>query len=162
MKNMLLFALIFAFLGCGAERHHMTLNDENGFDTKWNSKDKTLKILGWDKPYALFFFTSSCGACTEQVAVLDEFLGEFGDNFKIIGILGDGQNLSEDMKILKQKRVEFATTSDKRSVNYLSGLVGGVMGTPMTVMFDANGKKITNFLGLYPKSAFEKQLKLYL
>ena len=36
------------------------------------------------------------------------------------------------------------------------------MGTPMSVIFDKNGKIVKQLLGLYPKSAFENELKLLL
>lgn len=161
MKKILLVFLL-VFWGCSSDRRHIAINDENGFGTTWDAKSKSLKFSDWDKPFALFFFTTYCGACKEQVVVLNELLSEHKGEFKVIGVLGDGGKFDEDMKILKEKGIEFATTSDKRSVDYFSKLVGGVMGTPLTIIFDANGKRVANFLGLYPKSAFEKELKLSL
>lgn len=164
MKN-LIFSLIFAFIliGCGdGSRHHMTLNDKNGFDTTYDTAKKELKIIGWDKPYMLFFFSTMCGACDSQVPIINELIKEYDGKIKVYGVMGDTNGYDSDIFTLKEKGVSFMSTSAPKSVSYLSNVVGGVMGTPVTYIFDKNGKKVKQFLGLYPKSAFENELKLLL
>lgn len=158
-KIIILFSLLF-FMGCGDERFHMTLNDENGFKTTFDGVKKELKIVGWDKPFLLYYFSSDCGACAAQVPILNEIINEYGDKIKVIGILGDTKGFDKDMEILKDKKIKFAVVSNKKSVHFLANAVGGIMGTPVTVIFDKNGKIAKSLLGLYPKTAFDNELKL--
>ena len=156
-----IFFMVILALGltaCGGNRHHMTLNDERGFDTAWDGGEKRLKIIGNDRPFMLFFFTSTCGACKEQIPVLDAISRERG--VRVIGVLGDGAGFDRDMETLREKGVSFPTTSDKKSVAYFANIAGGVMGTPLTLVFDADGRLAKTFLGFYPRSAFENALKL--
>lgn len=163
MRKFILILVAFFVLGCGGnERHHMTLNDEDGFKTTFDSSKKELKIIGHDKPFILYFFSSDCGACAEQAPILENLAKEFGENVRIIGVLGDSHGLDKDIKTLKEKNISFPTATSKKSAMYLANMVGGVMGTPMSVIFDKDGKIVKQLLGLYPKSAFENELKLLL
>ena len=45
-------------------------------------------------------------------------------------------------------------------MKYFESIVGGIFGTPTSVIYDKNGKAVKKLIGLYPKSAFETQLKL--
>lgn len=136
----------------------MTLNDKSGFDTVWEGAEKRLKIVGYERPFMLFFFTSTCGACKEQIPVLNEVSRENG--VRVLGVLGDGAGFDRDMDVLCEKGVSFPTVSDKKSVSYFANIAGGVMGTPLTLLFDAKGRLAKSFLGFYPRSAFENALKL--
>ncbi len=158
MKKIVLSAVFALFLAACGEGHHMSLNDKNGFDTSYNVSSKSLKIAGHDGPFALFFFSTTCKACEEQIPVLNELASEFKE-LKIIGVMGGSKGFDSDLEILKDKGVDFTTTSAPKSVSYLSNIVGGVMGTPVTYMFDAQGQLKKQFLGLYPKSAFIAELK---
>ncbi|ANE35677.1 protein disulfide reductase, TlpA family [Campylobacter iguaniorum] len=161
MKNLIILAIFGLFLAsCGdGSRHHMSLNDKNGFDTTYNVEQKELKISGWDKPYMLFFFSTMCGACESQVPIINELIKEYGENIKVYGVMGDTKGFDSDIFVLKEKNINFPTTSVPKSVSYLSSVVGGVMGTPVTYVFDKNGRITKQFLGLYPKSAFEGEIK---
>lgn len=161
MRNLsflLLFALVFIACGDGS-RHHMSLNDKNGFDTIYDVSKKELKVMGWDKPYMLFFFSTMCGACEEQVPIINDLIKEYDGSIKVYGVMGDTNGFDGDMFVLKEKNISFSTTSVPKSVSYFSNIVGGVMGTPVTYIFDKNGKITKQFLGLYPKSAFENEIK---
>lgn len=158
MKKIILFLFAFFILSCGLDRHHMSLNDKNGFDTTYNPSKQELRIVGLNEPFALFFFTTSCGYCEKQIEIFNDFLAN--NNLKIIGILGDTNGFDKDLELLSKKNITFTTTSDPRSVKYFSDIVGGISGTPVTFLFDKNGKIAKRFLGLYPKSAFENELKI--
>lgn len=162
MKTLINF-VVFAgiFLGCNAgSTHHMAINDKKGFDTVYSLKSKELKIDGWHKPYVLFFFTTSCAACKEQVPILNEISKELGDKVKFVGVLGDARDLGTALEAVKEKNITFITVSSKKSVEYFSNAVGGVMGSPLSVIFDKDGKIVKRFLGLYPKAAFIKELNI--
>lgn len=164
MKKMITIPMLLFFLiGCGnGLRHHMALNDEKGFDTSYDVGKKELKIAGWNEPFILFFFSTLCGACTEQVPSLNTISKEYEGKIKVIGVMGDSLGLTRDIDALHLKDVKFMSISNKKSVDYFSNIVGGVMGTPVTYIFDKDGKIVKTFLGLYPKSAFVKELKLLL
>lgn len=155
MKKIILVFLMIFLCGCGSERHHIALNDKFGFDSIWDARNQTLKISGFDEPFVLFFFAKDCLACVEQIKILNELKNE--KNLKIIGVLNGVGRFDEDLQILEQKGVEFISTSDPRSVKYLANVVGGIQGTPVSVVFDKQGKIVKKFIGLYPKFAFESE-----
>lgn len=159
MKKLFISFILLFFVACGGSRHHILINDQKGFDTTWDGQNQVLKIAGWDKPFILFFFSSECGACKAQIPILNEIYAQNKD-LKIIGVLNDASNFNDAMKILKDKGVEFPTTSDQRSVKYLAKVVGGVHGVPVSVIFNSKGKIAKRLLGLYPKNSIQKELRL--
>ena len=103
----------------------------------------------------LFFFSKDCAVCAEQIPVLNEI--QKSSEAKIIGILNYKTNKADDIKMLKSKGVEFSTINDTKSVKYFSNIIGGVFGTPVSVIYSADGKEKQKFLGLYSKAAFMKE-----
>ncbi len=149
-------ALASGFLGgCAGEKgakHHMALNDENGFDTVWNGESKTLQIKGFEgKPFALFFFSTLCTECADQIPAINEILAEHNEA-RVYGVMDDTLGFDRDIGVLATRKVSFPTTSNPKSVAYLQNVVGGIGGTPVTVSFDANGKQISKLTGVYEKS----------
>ena len=157
--NLKVAAAVFALLlaGCDGWKHHLS-SDGASLASKFDPSERTLKIEGNDKPLVLFFYTSGCGACKAQVPVLNE-LQASGDAL-IIGILGDGKGLEADAAVAREKGIKFPSVSGASSVKYFETIVGGIFGTPTSVIYDKNGKAVKKLIGLYPKSAFETQLKL--
>ena len=157
--NLKVAAAILALLlaGCDGWKYHLS-TDGTSLASKFDPSERTLKIEGNDKPFVLFFYTSSCGACKEQVPALNE-LQASGDAL-IIGVLGGGKGLEADAAVAREKGIKFPSISGASSVKYFESIVGGIFGTPTSVIYDKNGKTVKKLIGLYPKSAFETQLKL--
>ncbi|MCD8213315.1 MAG: redoxin family protein [Campylobacter sp.] len=162
MKFYIKILLVFISLtlaGCVKEydKHHITLNDPNGVDTRFFPTERRLQI--GDKPYALFFFGTDCGVCKAQIPDLNKLYKEYGDKIEFIGILGPSKGFDKDMALLKEHAVEFKTTSDKISVDYFSKAVGGVTGVPVVYFFDKSGKMSGKFIGLTPKNVLESAIR---
>ena len=158
-KLALIFAMLF-LLGCNDELVHTPINSKDSFKTTTEKISKNIKIDGWDKPFLLYYFTSSCDICAAQVPILNEILQERNGKIKLIGVLGDTKGVDDDLKTIASKNITFPVVSNKKSVKFLAKAVGGIMATPVTVIFDKNGKQVKMLLGLYPKSTFESELKL--
>ena len=158
-KIFLTLAALLALAGCVKEyeKHHITLNDPKGIDTIFFPSDQRLKI--GDKPYLLFFFGTDCGVCKTQIPDLNELRKVYGDRVEFIGVLGPSKGFDVDMALLKEHSIEFKTTSDKISVDYFSKAVGGVMGVPVTYVFDKDGKIAGKFIGLTPRGVLEGAIK---
>lgn len=157
MKKLIILSIFLTiFSGCQNENHHMSINDPVGIDTVYESGK--LKIKGHNSPFVVFFFSATCGACSEQVPSLIE-LGKKFKNVKFIGIMGNSQGFDKDMKILKEKGVDFLTISSPKSVDYFSNAVGGIYGVPATFLFDKDGKIVKKYIGLTSKNIIEKDIK---
>ena len=154
MKKIAFIIVLVVFLGCN-NNHHIALNDKFGFDTAWDAGSKTLKISGFNEPFALFFFSTMCSECAAQIPIINEI----AKNTKIIGIMDDSMGFDKDIDILANKGVEFISTSNPKSVKFFQNIVGGISGTPTTVIFDKNGKKIWQFSGLFSKDEFFRHLE---
>lgn len=157
MKKLIILSIFLTiFSGCQNENHHMSINDPVGIDTVYESGK--LKIKGQNSPFVVFFFSATCGACSEQVPSLIE-LGKKFKNVKFIGIMGNSQGFDKDMKILKEKGVDFLTISSPKSVDYFSNAVGGIYGVPATFLFDKDGKIVKKYIGLTSKKYHRKRYK---
>ena len=141
--------LVFAaamIAGCGNsgfDKHHISLNSPKGVDTHYFPEGRRLKTDG--KPYMLFFFGTSCGACVAQAPIVNEIYSEF-----------------KDIDMVKQHHIDYDVISDKISVDYFSKAVGGVMGVPAIFVFDGEGNLKKRFIGLTPKATLENEIKLVL
>lgn len=163
MKKFFIALAIFTAIFSGCEpktsTHHMALNDPKGIDTEFSGGK--LQIIGNDSPFLVFFFSTTCVACSQQVPSLVELGKEF-ENVKFYGIMGNSKGFDKDIEILKAKNVEFMTFSAQSSVDYFSNAVGGIYGVPATFLFDKNGKIAKKYIGLTPKSTIEKDIKILL
>ncbi|MCR4941989.1 MAG: TlpA family protein disulfide reductase [Campylobacter sp.] len=161
-KILLTVFIIFTFSACVKEydKHHITLNDPNGIDTQFFPKEQRLKI--GDKPYVLFFFSPECGVCKEQIPDINEIYASYGDKINVVGVFGPSIGFDKDIEILNAHKVKFKTTSDKISVDYFSKAVGGVMGVPVTYIYDKDGKLQDKFIGMTPRKVLLDSLKLVL
>lgn len=139
------------------EKHHITLNDSHGIDTRFFPSDQRLKI--GDRSYLLFFFGPECGVCKKQIPDLNALREIYADRFEFIGVFGPSKGFDKDMAVLNEHKVKFKTTSDKISVDYFSKAVGGVMGVPAIFVFDKDGKMTNKFIGLTPKNKLESAIK---
>lgn len=153
----LIFIVATLFLSCSDGTHHMTPNDENGFNTSWDAKTQSLKFSGWDAPFALFFFSTMCDSCATQIPVMNEIARDSG--VKIIGVMDDTLGFDKDIGVLATKGVEFATTSTPKSVAFFQKIIGGVSATPITTLFDRNGKKIKQWVGAFSQEEFNEVLR---
>lgn len=155
-----LLALFSALLaGCvdPLSRHHIALNDEKGVDTRFDPKQRQLKLAS-DEPFVLFFYDTDCGACKAQIPDIEALSHEYAGRVKFIGILGGSQGFDNDMKLLKEHNVSFVTISDPVSVQYFDTAVGGVNGVPVTFIFNKNGEQISKTLGYTPRAVINKKI----
>lgn len=154
MKKIFFICILFVFFGCN-DNHHMSVNDKFGFDSVYNAKENTLKIASHDDYFVLFFFSTMCDACANQIPIMNKI----AKNTKVIGIMDDTMGFDVDIGILKSKGVEFITTSNPKSVKFFQNIVGGISGTPVSVFYDNNGKKIKQITGLYTLDEFKEIIK---
>ncbi|AQW85303.1 protein disulfide reductase, TlpA family [Campylobacter pinnipediorum subsp. caledonicus] len=154
------FIAVF-FISCNDKysKNHILLNDTQGIKTEYFPSDRRLKI--GDKPYFLFFFSSSCGVCKKQIPILNELNSKLNSKIQFIGVLGGSMGFDKDIELLKEHNINFKTTSDKVSVDYFSRAVGGVMGVPASFIFDKNGKMVEKFIGLIPENTLKEKIKFY-
>lgn len=152
-----LFAIILA--GCidPLSKHHIALNDEKGIDTRFDPKQRQLKLSS-DEPFVLFFYDTDCGACKAQIPDIEALSHEYAGRVKFIGILGGSQGFDEDMKLLKEHNVSFITISDPISVQYFDTAVGGVNGVPVTFIYNKDGEQIGKTIGYTPRATINKKI----
>ncbi|BCX80006.1 TlpA disulfide reductase family protein [Campylobacter sp. 19-13652] len=160
-SQLFIFFMLFGAMLAGCvdplSRHHIALNDEKGIDTRFDPKQKQLKLAS-DEPFVLFFYDTDCGACKAQIPDIEALSHEYAGRVKFIGILGGTQGFDKDMKLLKEHNVSFITISDPVSVQYFDTAVGGVNGVPVTFIFNKNGEQAGKTLGYTPRAAINKKI----
>lgn len=154
-KIFVILSLVLFFIACENKREHISINTDERLLSSYDASLKSLKFLGFNKPFVLFFFTKDCAVCAEQIPILNEI--QKSGKAKIIGVLNTSIDKNSDIQMLKSKGVEFSTINDAKSVKYFSNIIGGVFGTPVSAVYSADGKQKRVFLGLYSKAAFESE-----
>lgn len=153
IQNFIIFIAIF-FAGC--DDGMIALNSQKALKFEFSPKSKSLKLQE-NEAFGLFFFTKHCGACSEQVKIINEILKS--ENFKFIAILGDALNYEDATKISFKKDIKFPLIFNKDDTNFLSNAVGGILGVPAIYFYDKNGKFSKKFLGLTPRIVLQNQIK---
>lgn len=160
------FALIFTafFISCANEnkKHHLALNEPQGFDSVFDTNSSTLKITSRADPSGqkrliLYFFSSMCDGCEAMAPILSQINAE-QKNAIVYGIMTDSMGFDKDLALLDFKKINFITTSAPKSAKYFSQIISGITGTPTIVIFNENGKKSKTFVGVIEKDKILKEI----
>ena len=111
-------------------------------------------------PFALFFFTTTCGVCKAQIPILQEIADELADeNTKIYGILGNAPSADLAQKYAKSNAITLPIFYESKAKRFFTQIIGGVKGVPVIVIFK-DGKTKERFMGLIPKGVIKKALNI--
>lgn len=160
MRYMGLILMVF-LCGCGeslTHKNHIVIGESQSIQSTFTPTEARLK-LSYEKPYMLFFFTKTCGACKEAIPSINALAQTYAGSIEIIGILGGSTRSDEDIAFLKQHNIHFKVISDPQSAQYFSKALGGVYGVPLFAFFTEDGKEAKRFLGLVPQSILEESVK---
>ena len=113
-----------------------------------NQKDNT--------PFALFFFTTTCGVCKAQIPILQEIAKSNGA--RIYAILGNAPDRRKAVEYASANAMSLPLFYESGAKRFFSQIVGGVKGVPVVVVFDKDGKIKERFIGLTPKSVLKSTL----
>ncbi len=108
-------------------------------------------------PFALFFFTTSCGVCKAQIPILQEIASENG-GARIYAILGNAPNEQKAREYASANAMSLPLFYESEAKRFFSQIVGGVKGVPVVVVFDKDGRVKERFIGLTPKSVLKSSL----
>ncbi|MDR3345983.1 MAG: TlpA family protein disulfide reductase [Campylobacteraceae bacterium] len=161
MKNVIFCALLALFIcSCSkvGEKNHIVLNSATPVKTTFSASNKTLSV-NENRPFMLFFFSTDCGACKEELPSINFFTQKYSDQFDVIGVMGGTLGFDKDIELLRAQNIAFKVISDTKSVAYLSKAVGGVYGVPVIYMYDKEGVFASRFLGLTPRKTIEEEVK---
>ena len=163
MRNILV--AIFAVLLCGCLENEASFDAINAgeidvsysnqrlmissdFNEKFDSsKSHSIKSQDSNK-FVLFFFTSTCGVCKEQIPILEEL---FSQNVRIYGILGDIPNLTNATKFIESNHIKMPIFYTSNARRFFANATNGVKGVPVIAVFK-DGKLTQKLIGLIPKS----------
>lgn len=154
---------IFAVLLCGCLENEASFEAINAgkIDVSYNnqrlmvssdssevsSKSHSIKSQDSNK-FVLFFFTSTCGVCKEQIPILEEL---FSQNIRIYGVLGDIPNLTNATKFIESSHIKMPIFYTSNARRFFTNATNGVKGVPVIAIFK-DGKLTQKLIGLIPKS----------
>lgn len=153
------FALIIAlfFVACDSGENFKALNSDKTYNFAYNGFEKSLKLNDKAQNFALVFFTKDCGACKEQIPILQNLAKNY--DFNIFVVLGDANDANDAKAWADEKGLSnLAMFYEKRAAKYLSSAIGEIYGVPVLSFFK-EGKMDEKFIGLTPYSILEKEIK---
>ncbi len=126
----------------------------------WQSTDSNTQSNQKDNaPFALFFFTTTCGVCKAQIPILQEIASESASSgARIYAILGNVPNKQKAMEYVSANAMSLPLFYESEAKRFFSQIVGGVKGVPVVVVFDKEGRVKERFVGLTPKSVLKSAL----
>lgn len=142
---------ILAILLCGClenEAHFDALN-LGTINANYNNQTLTLsQDSSENSDFILFFFTSTCGVCKEQIPILEDLHKQ---NIRIYGILGDKSQAIKAREFIDSSNITMPIFYESNARRFFTNAIGGVKGVPVIAIFK-NGKVQQKFIGLTPKS----------
>lgn len=154
----------FALCGCGesrAEFDALNLGKVNALYENGALKivESNLSQKDNASPFALFFFTTSCGVCKAQIPILQEIASEaINGGARIYAILGNAPNKQKAVEYVSANAMSLPLFYESEAKRFFSQIVGGVKGVPVVVVFDKEGRVKERFVGLTPKSVLKSAL----
>lgn len=155
-RKAFIFTLALFFSAC-FENNFKTLNSNKVYEFSFNGFEKKLDFKQ-EKPFALVFFTKDCGVCKEQIVILKELRKLH--KFDFLTILGDARDEKDALAWANEKELDFTLFYERNASEFFSKAVGGIYGVPVIVLYNKEGFKAKEFIGLTPKGVIEKELLL--
>lgn len=140
---------ILAILLCGCLENEANFDALNLGKISATYANKMLAITqdsSDNSDFMLFFFTSTCGVCKEQIPILEEL----SQNIRIYGILGDISNTQKAQYFIESSKITMPIFYQSNARRFLANASNGIKGVPVIVVFK-NGKVAQKFIGLTPK-----------
>lgn len=146
---------IFLFTSCLNQRVESisTIQDNKKFNIIFKKSENDvfdISLKDEKKVLVLSFFTTSCGACKEEIPSLNMLEKEFPSQIKILSVLGEKKSIKEIKSFINKYNISYSIVSEALSVNLLSKAVGSIFGVPVTFIFKNNGRLFKKFSGLIP------------
>ena len=152
---------------CPKQSNSSLRDDSHESQKQFNSslRDSTQRVESWQSieyqkdsaPFALFFFTTTCGVCKAQIPILQEIASENG-GARIYAILGNVPNEQKAREYASANAMSLPLFYESEAKRFFSQIVGGVKGVPVVVVFDKEGRVKERFIGLTPKSVLKSSL----
>ena len=144
---------------CQKQSNSSLRDDSHESQKQFNSSLRESRSDSWQStenqkdsaPFALFFFTTSCGVCKAQIPILQEIASENG-GARIYAILGNVPNEQKAREYASANAMSLPLFYEGEAKRFFSQIVGGVKGIPAIVVFDKEGRVKERFIGLTPKS----------
>lgn len=99
-------------------------------------------------PVLLNLWATWCGPCVEEMPLLDDLAGEYGDRLRVIVASQDLQGAEKVVPFFeKTKLAHLEPWLDRETA--LSTALGGEGVLPTTVLYDATGQEVARIVGAY-------------
>jgi thiol-disulfide isomerase/thioredoxin len=102
------------------------------------------------------FWATWCPPCRYEIPELLELKKEYGDKLEIIGISEDDDGPDGVVHFVMQKGMDYPIVMATREIvrSY-----GGVPALPTTFLINTEGRVVTKHSGLYPKDAYDQEIR---
>ena len=105
------------------------------------------------------FWATWCPPCRYEIPELLQLKQEFGDKLEIIGMSEDDDGPDGVIKFALSKNMSYPIVMATRDIvrSY-----GGVPALPTTFLINTEGRVVTKHSGLYPKDAYDQEIRALL
>ena len=174
-KTIIIFVILISVLmtGCNNEPVSTTLGETvfGAFTTtSIDGEPVDYQVFSESKLTMVNIWATFCGPCIEEMPALAQLNNEFGDDFRIIGMVVDVTDMNGN--ILPNKKAEAEVIIQATGADYLhllpskslnSAYLSNVQAVPETVFVDENGNQVgQRYLGSRSKDEWQKIIEALL
>lgn len=118
---------------------------------------KALRLADYKgKVVILDFWATWCAPCRRGIPDLIELKSEFGDDLEIIGISVDSDTKLDVVPFMEKMKINYPVVYGEMSVY---NQYGGIRNIPTSFVLNKKGEIIAKYVGLIPKTTYEKNIK---
>ncbi len=141
-------------------KNEITLHSVNGKNITFIKKNNILKVKGnKNKVILLTFFATWCPPCKAEIPNLINLQNKYKNRLKIISVLlEDGKSDNEISSFIKYNSINYIVTNGENDFE-LSNLLGTIQNIPFMILYNPNGKIITQYLGAIPEEMIDSDIK---
>ena len=173
MRLIFLIFIILIFSGCEKKEDinqnivstttkssNLSLKDVFGRSYEFEKKGNGFnfgKLSG--KIVLLDFFATWCPPCKAEIPHLINIQKEYGDKFKIVGVLMEEDKPVDEIKeFIDEYKINYIVLNSG-DISKLVKSVGGVRSIPFMIMYDESGEYFTHYIGAVPEEMIISDIK---
>ncbi|WP_236633043.1 TlpA family protein disulfide reductase [Campylobacter armoricus] len=167
---LMVFSMFFLFSCSNDKKKSTAENSDNSSLSQSNNINFTLKFIDGRKMFIksyeqgfsfddnskakLFvFFTTWCAPCKAQIPHLNNLQKKYQDRFEVIALSLEENKNQEVIDFIQENKMDFPVALGEN--NFIFSKILNVNAIPTMVLFDTNGEKIKEYLGMIPEEMLD-------
>jgi thiol-disulfide isomerase/thioredoxin len=105
------------------------------------------------------FFATWCPPCRAEIPHLVNLVNKYEGKFEVVAVmLDEGLSLEDKMAFVEKFNINYKVSTTEEENRSLASLIGNVRTIPYMMLFDTNGKFVTDYKGAVPEEMIDSDI----